>query len=620
MMSYRDIIKSAFDDAEKLYPCSDHDTAFRNITERAKNMKRNNNDNRRELTEIIVPEGQEKKHNKALIAAVSVLALSAAGAGIFALGGIRSDSIASAPYSGGTETVSGEQTFDILLPDDVTTEEDIYYPEEETSAYVSDMYEENITSVLRHSSTFKDCDISYELDDGRQVHISGFDFDSIIADVYYEVIYPEDMPIPENKLDILPMRADGSYVGSGFFTEGSSIIVRSSYIFDRQSYEAEIPFTLMKDRAFETKEIFRVKVTCLCDTFSWLAVKDTELDGVTATLGEGYISPGHIVLRFTAFKKDGKYMENAADFDNDDLCKQLYDKDIVLTLSDGSQTAVNRETKWSFADGNGNICIAAELERDINPNDVTAMTLGDTEILRSDYLYQIFSANGEKNGLAYPDPITEQPLFESEEKIFDCGDRELHLLGYTFDGITLRLRYNIKYSPDYDYEKNGGFVNLHPKNDNAILNGGREFCPNADSYTSAFDLVMYFSEPTDSAEITFIDALTHEPVNASFTAIADSAKTITIAHDEAAADMTIHHLVLSESGISIVADCEYCDGITAVIRMKDGSTVNAKGSEGVKLYVSGGKLIDFLQTEEPLDIAGVEAVTINGAEIRISEQ
>ncbi|MBR1833366.1 MAG: PASTA domain-containing protein [Ruminiclostridium sp.] len=114
-MDYKELYKRAFSTVRETYPCSDHETALKNVMERAKNMKKDDNVRQVKFTEIPVTYTEPKKSTKVLHAVAGVAGAAAVLTGaVFGLkflnehGGLReggSDEIR-AGYNEDTKTMS----------------------------------------------------------------------------------------------------------------------------------------------------------------------------------------------------------------------------------------------------------------------------------------------------------------------------------------------------------------------------------------------------------------------------------------------------------------------------------------------------------------------------------
>ncbi len=106
-MDYKELCKKAFSSVRETYPCSDHETALKNVKERARNMKKNGNIQQENVKEIPVDFSATKKSTKIIrtIAGIAGTAAVLTGA-IFGLnwlnehGGLREGGIESSTGAG----------------------------------------------------------------------------------------------------------------------------------------------------------------------------------------------------------------------------------------------------------------------------------------------------------------------------------------------------------------------------------------------------------------------------------------------------------------------------------------------------------------------------------------
>ena len=108
-MDYKELYKRAFSTVRETYPCSDHETALKNVTERAKNMKKDDNVRQVKFTEIPVTYTEPKKSTKILHAVAGV-----AGA-VFGLNWLNEHG---GLHEGGIETNTGAGAHDTVAIND----------------------------------------------------------------------------------------------------------------------------------------------------------------------------------------------------------------------------------------------------------------------------------------------------------------------------------------------------------------------------------------------------------------------------------------------------------------------------------------------------------------------
>ena len=115
-MDYKELYKRAFSTVRETYPCSDHETALKNVTERAKNMKKDDNVRQVKFTEIPVTYTEPKKSTKILHAVAGVAGAAAVLAGaVFGLNWLNEHG---GLHEGGIETNTGAGAHDTVAIND----------------------------------------------------------------------------------------------------------------------------------------------------------------------------------------------------------------------------------------------------------------------------------------------------------------------------------------------------------------------------------------------------------------------------------------------------------------------------------------------------------------------
>ena len=164
-MDTKDIFKQAFSQLGGNYSCPDHETAFNDVLERAKNMKKDDNVKQMQLTEITPEYIEPKKSHKALNVAAGIAGTAAVLTGaVFGLnwlnehGGLK---------EGGIESSNGAGHSQNAVPATTAGEEQPEF------TYIFQAYSNT------DDSGYVKVDQRYGVSDDLNVHLKGYKFDGI---------------------------------------------------------------------------------------------------------------------------------------------------------------------------------------------------------------------------------------------------------------------------------------------------------------------------------------------------------------------------------------------------------------------------------------------------------
>ena len=178
-MDHKELCKKAFSAVIETYPCSDHETALKNVRERAKNMKNDVDIRQGNIREITVEHSEPKKRARVLHAAAGIAGAAAVLAGaVFGLnwlnehgglkeGGIESSNGAGYSQNAATATTAGE--------------------EQPEFTYIFQAYSNT------DDSGYVKVDQRYGIDDDITVHLKGYKFDGIFAKISYELVFKDEI-------------------------------------------------------------------------------------------------------------------------------------------------------------------------------------------------------------------------------------------------------------------------------------------------------------------------------------------------------------------------------------------------------------------------------------------
>ena len=236
----------------------------------------------------------------------------------------------------------------------------------------------------------------------------------------------------------------------------------------------------------------------------------------------------------------------------------------------------------------------------------------------------------------YPDicSIEHSPLYTPADEWYDCDGKRVHVTGYTFDGVMLRLRYETC----HDYPLSGDAAAIYGYMlPNKLWDGFAYLC-NGECDESrisegiiAETFNVFVTSPVESLDIPFGDSIFTVHKNESVPMIEkDIDKEMSVSNGD-----TIHfdRLVLSSGNLGIAMSgspytndyssetgttyLEALSGLQTVITLVNGDTIqfNHGWNEPAGMGLPNGSGYKFYQFTDPIDINDVVSITVNDMEI-----
>ncbi len=654
-MDYEKIFEKAFENVTDKYPCSDHVTAFRNVIERTEKMKQNKElikTEEKHLVEITVPSDAQKKRSKApLIAGVSVLAAAAIG-GVTALGmfgGLRSTEIS--PLSGSTDVSATEEQTDISEAAETKSDEIINQISEEAA----DFYDGSSDITIRVPDKTTPLDLTVRNPD-YTVKVNWFAFDGLTFIFGYDVTYAspdtQDRPsvsfsdlINENEgwgrlnhYDSECISVDGdtsSYIGKAAFNrmvsgEALSIYFRND---DSDNYEELVN---------EREAAVNLFLPANPDIWEYRVGKDIDISNTeNFRLRTIFAASDSVIFDISGLREPGVWLSSPELVLNDGSTVNLVNgQGSGLHTVNGVIREINRADNdrriWHF-----------DTDRTIDPGSISQIIIDGVKVLDLSEEKEVSTYHFNSEWFENNDRISieNSPLYTPADTWFDYDGFRVHITGYTFDTVTLRI--------EYEFIADSGEVSvsdipvyLYP--DKGLLFGG---C--ADDFSRSVEGIIvctmdiFLDEPSDSVSVGFCDTSAR---GARETVPSDYEKTIftavynDIQKIEGEPDVKIklgetdeanvRKFVLTPGNLSIIMDVpdiscgddERDDTISKepdnawdtklCIIMNDGSVISETAmTQPAGMPVHDGKVLKYYQFDEPIDIANVRAVYLG--EIKI---
>lgn len=614
-MDYRDFFDKAVSEAFDKYTFSDTEQTMKRIRERTKSMKKKDDKLRQiKFTEVSADYTEPKKSANVLHAVAGVAGAVAVLTGaVFGLNWLNE-------YGGLKEGGSDEIRAGAAYHEDVSepaqseaavTENAIVAGED-----VRDKIE--IDAVGKAVNGIVPMDETVELDDVT-VHFTGYEFDSEYAKFYYDLIYPDKDSIPLNGLSVRPMGINGIvFCGSAGDNDydAAAIHCHATIAVDGTPNSLRVSFgcdlTDLTDRSYTADdEVFAVTVHFDKDsalrTF-WSKNIAVDEEGGKVKFRDGFITPTHIMVS----------VENSYGL-SDKIVEKL---PAAVRMKDGTRLVLHRssfivdtdsDTRWLIYEFDEPIDIS-EVEEGSFHNfyfygedwEETKRMLDNYEKLRD---------------------IESSPLYTPADEWFDCDGKRVHVTGYAFDTVNLRIRYetcydySVKGLDGYDYK----LLNDFPDGSAHPFVG--DICKDrADEGIIETLQSIYATEPVDTLKVPFGDSFFTVSYNSNIPKIEREI------NKEVSGSVyyRFDRFVLTPYSLSFIVT----DGPTGnteeeriysrtvsdfevAINLADGSTrkMQGLGDEPSGIAMPHGKAYKFYQFLDPIDINKVVTITVNGCEI-----
>ena len=622
-MNYNDFFYRALSAAYKKAPMTDDKTFMNIVKERARNMNKKN-----ERFDRIIG-----------AAAGAAAAVGIIGAGAFGVswlnehGGLKGPDV----QVGAAYHEQAEDT------DETSLTEETEIPVTET---VTEETEAGITEQLSADIEAKECieidalgkavngvvpmDETIELD-GMTVHFTGYDYDSQIIRFEYDVKYTDgEFHQMRNPLSVINLEATKEFYSGHHsawkYEQGkeSDIIhcytdvaingtpegirVPFGYTVFPEDFPAE-PYT-------EDDELFAITVYYDHDSVIRTFWNDRIKVGETGKefkIADAFITPTHISARLRF----------------DEMTQETADNITAgLKMKDGSSLDLTNIDIIGYSEDSSLYWLVAWYDEPIALDDISAANINGFYFSKSDEEYfEMMKAK-------YPDmcSIEHSPLYTPADEWFDCDGKRVHVTGYTFDGIILRLRYETCY--DYPISASSVYGYMLP---NTLPDGTTLLCGAVCDLDRTSEGVIeetwdiFATTPKDSIELPFGDGIFTAYKNDSVPMLEKEIGTeLPVSNNE-----TIHldRLVISSGNLSILMSgspypndyssetgTDYMVAISdmvTVITLADGETIrfNMGWNEPAGTGMPNGFGFKFYQFTDAIDINDVVSITVNDTEI-----
>ena len=614
-MDYKMFFKKAFSDIRKEHSCPDDETVVNNILERAKTMNNNNENERTYNTQAYEVQPTPTKGHKALSVVAGIAGTAAVLTGaVFGLnwlnehGGLKEGGIESSNGAGYHEDMTEPAQSEAAV-----TENAIIASEDVRDKIEIDAVGKAVNGVVPMDETI-------ELDDVT-VHFTGYEFDSKYAKFYYDLIYSDKDSIPLNGLSVRPMGINGIvFCGSAGDNDydAAAIHCHATIAVDGTPNSLRVSFgrdlTDLTDRSYTADdEVFAVTVhfddESALRTF-WGRNIAVDEEGGKVKFRDGFITPTHIMVS----------VENSFGVPDNQIEKLT----AAVKMKDGTRLAPHRSSFIVDTDSDTRWLIY-NFDEPIDINDVEEGSFHNFYFYGEDWEEtKKMLDNYEKLR-----DIESSPLYTPADEWFDCDGKRVHVTGYAFDTVNLRIRYETCYDEPIKKTSSAAYfyqiTNEFPDNSAG--------CSSADiSYDRAEEGIVetvqniYATEPVDSLEVPFGDSFFSVSYNSNIPKIEREINK----EVSGSAYYRFDRFVLTPYSLSFIVT----DGPTGnteeeriysrtvsdfevAINLADGSTrkMQGLGDEPSGIAMPDGKAYKFYQFLDPIDINDVVTITVNGWEI-----
>ncbi len=724
-MDTKDIFKQAFSQLGGNYSCPDHETAFNDVLERAKNMKKDDNVRQMQFTEITPEYIEPKKSHKAISVVAGIAGAAAVLTGaVFGLnwlnehgglkeGGIESingagyhedittplsadmrenvdnaNILATFVYDDFTVNITGydfdgislKVYYDTIFPDDCTLSSGeriasvlpiIKFAEENSSEGYGELISETentqscifretleeyteslkvdfkpnkqgyagsggypytvyadhkkpepieIDAVGKAVNGVVPMDETIELD-GVKVHFTGYEFDSVSVKFYYDIKNNENgyrnsvRPINIGSKTFVPGHAGSLHDNSDlddvlhcyavFAVEGEPQTVRIPFGY------AVFPEDFPAEPRTEEDELFAVVLhfdeESALRTF-WGRNIAIDENGGRVKLRDGFITPTHIMVS----------VENSFGVPDDQIEKltaavKMKDGTRLVPHLDSFIVDPDSDTRW----------LIYEFDEPIDISEVEEGSFHNFYFYGEDWEEtKRMIDNYEKIR-----DIESSPLYTPADEWFDCDGKRVHVTGYAFDTVNLRIRYETCY--DYSVKGLDAYYNVPNRfpNGSASVFGGEIHEERADEGIVEMLVTCIADEPTDTLEVPFGDSY----FTVSYNSVIPRIEREINKEVSGSVNYRFDRFVLTPYSLSIIVTdgptdyatdegVEFTHAVSdfeIAINLADGSTrkMRGLGDEPSGIAMPDGKAYKFYQFLDPIDINDVVTITVNGCEI-----
>ena len=218
-MDHKELCKKAFSAVTETYPCSDHETALKNVKERAKIMQNDVDMRQENIREITVEHSEPKKSTKIFHAAAGFAGAAAVLAG--AVFGLRFLAENGGLKEGGSDELKAG------------------YSQNTAAATTTNEEQPEFTTIFQAYSNTDDSgyvkvDQRYGIGDDITVHLKGYKFDGTWAKIYYDIIYKEEI-IGGEIYRIAPKETENGH------NESLEYAINANYAYCTANYRLDTP-------------------------------------------------------------------------------------------------------------------------------------------------------------------------------------------------------------------------------------------------------------------------------------------------------------------------------------------------------------------------------------------
>ena len=476
-------------------------------------------------------------------------------------------------------------------------------------------------------------DETVELDD-MTVHFTCYDYDSQILRIEYDVKYTDGRTnAGRNPLTIINLdKSSGGTHGALKYESGvesdilhcyTEVAINGTPDYIRVPFGyAVFPEDFPAEPYTEADELFAITVHCDPDSVIRTFWNDRVKVGETGRefkIADAFITPTHISARL---KFDGQ------------LTDELTDNITAgLRLKDGSSVELTNKTIIGYSENSSLYWLVAWYDEPTALDEIADANINGFYFSEPDEEYfEMMKAK-------YPDicSIEHSPLYTPADEWYDCDGKRVHVTGYTFDGVLLRLRYETC----YDYPLSGaGAARYGYTLPNTLWDGLAYLCNGeADESRISEGIVsetfnIFVTTPTETLDIPFgVGIFTVHKNDTVPTVEKEIGIELSVGRGET---VSLDRLVLSSGNLSIsmsgspytndytsetgIAYMEALSDLETVITLKNGGSIDlSQGwNEPAGMGLSSGNGYKFYQFTDPIDINDVVSITVNGTEIYAS--
>ena len=464
-MEIKEFFDSNFSNILRDHSCPDHETAFKDVKERAKRMKNKESNVRQiQFKEVPVDYTEPKKSTKVLHAVAGVAGAAAVLTGaVFGLkflndhGGLKE--------GGSNELRAGyheETTAAATMPEETVVTEQ---PEDEET--VKSEYNFTCAPSGIDPKHFAETDVTYEFDD-YSAHISGYNYDGLVLKVKYELTY-KDEDIVNDPIHTSPNFYDRELMnlwnhsdmglGARYISRNENVIEMESECLNlsvQDSFDTVLVNTREfwdnnKDLSAEeiNTEFAKLAETHEKDFTAYRTVPDIPVivrdlaeemptfefsDGTTVHPTKLYLSTYGVFVYFD-------WIDAAA---WQKILPNMQPARITLTMSDGSVVTISSGNGHGTRhDGNisGRDYVGGLFDEPIDTRNVVSVNILDEQFVTFEKETLISDIDGFEPVTVAPE---ENRNYLTDAHV-DTDECSIDMNWLTFDGITLRLQYDVTF-------------------------------------------------------------------------------------------------------------------------------------------------------------------------------